>query len=223
MSRYTPMLRQYLEIKKRHQDCILFFRLGDFYEMFFDDALYAAEQLNIVLTAREGGQGKKIPMCGVPYHSAAGYIQKLIAAGQRVAICEQIEDAKEAKGLVKRDVVRIITPGTMADGDFLAPDQNNFLMSIYYADGTYGYGIVDVSTGFFRCGQFDEDNGLELLIDEFMKYSPAEIVTNLELTDFKELHTVIKSNNVPVNKAAEDDDLLDDKLKGKISFQDIPF
>ncbi|QOR35775.1 DNA mismatch repair protein MutS [Clostridium sp. 'deep sea'] len=218
MTQYTPMLRQYLEIKSRYKDCILFFRLGDFYEMFFDDAKYASDALNIVLTARDGGKGKKIPMCGVPYHSANNYIQKLISCGKRVAICEQVEDAKQAKGLVKRDVVNIITPGTLADGDYLDPDQNNFLMSIFHDYEGYGFSIVDVSTGYFRCGQFTDGNLLELLSDEFLKFSPAELVTNFELNRIKQIDVVVNTNNIPINYVSESNKNLINSIISRISF-----
>src|SRR5690606_25345920 len=130
MAKYTPMIQQYLKIKNDYKDAFLFFRLGDFYELFFEDAIKAAKELEITLTARDGGAEEKIPMCGVPYHSADNYIKILIDKGFKVAICEQVEDPKNAKGVVKREVVQVITPGTLMEGHFLKDDENNFIVSI---------------------------------------------------------------------------------------------
>ncbi len=127
----TPMLRQCKEIKDLHKDCILFFRMGDFYEMFGEDAVLASKELEIVLTARDAGAGNKIPMCSVPYHSAENYIAALIQKGYKVAICEQTEDPALAKGIAKREIIRIITPGTLIDGKLLEDNKNNFLLSVY--------------------------------------------------------------------------------------------
>ena len=129
--RYTPMMEQYLDIKSKHTNEILFFRMGDFYEMFFTDAELAARELEITLTARDGGQSKKVPMCGIPYHSAENYIARLINKGYKVAICEQVEDPKQAKGLVRREVVKIITPGTIISENLLPGNNNNFLVALY--------------------------------------------------------------------------------------------
>lgn len=131
MSELTPMMRQYLEIKADHPDAILFFRMGDFYEMFLDDAVKAAAILDIALTSRgKGNDGDNIPLCGIPYHSATPYIAKLIEAGEKVAICEQVEDPKTAKGIVRREVVRVVTPGLVIDSDSLSPKENNFLLAM---------------------------------------------------------------------------------------------
>ena len=137
MEKLTPMMSQYLDIKGKHQDCILFFRLGDFYEMFFDDAIQASKILDITLTGKSCGLTEKAPMCGVPYHSAQGYIQKLILAGKKVAMCEQIEDPSQAKGIVKREVVKIITPGTVIDEDIIDREKNNYLLSFIYSDNNF--------------------------------------------------------------------------------------
>ncbi|PLT34130.1 DNA mismatch repair protein MutS [Bacillus sp. V5-8f] len=148
MSGYTPMIQQYLKIKAEYQDAFLFFRLGDFYEMFFEDALKASQELEITLTSREGGSEERIPMCGVPYHSAPNYIDILIEKGFKVAICEQTEDPKQAKGVVRREVVQLITPGTKMDGKGLDEKENNFIASVTdFADGTYGFAYNDLSTG----------------------------------------------------------------------------
>ena len=129
----SPMMKQYMEIKEQYKDCILFFRLGDFYEMFFDDAYTASKELELTLTGKNCGQDERAPMCGVPFHAADAYIYRMVEKGYKVAICEQVEDPKEAKGLVKREVVRIATPGTNTDMDTLNEESNNYIMCIYYA------------------------------------------------------------------------------------------
>lgn len=147
MTKYTPMIQQYLKIKNDYKDAFLFFRLGDFYELFFEDAIKAAKELEITLTARDGGAEEKIPMCGVPYHSADNYIKILIDKGFKVAICEQVEDPKNAKGVVKREVVQVITPGTLMEGHFLKDDENNFIVSISQINNDFILAFVDLSTG----------------------------------------------------------------------------
>src|SRR5512138_1320841 len=152
MSDVTPMMRQYLEIKSEYPDAILFFRLGDFYEMFLDDAVKASRILDITLTSRnKNSDGAEVPLCGIPYHSANPYIAKLIEAGEKVAICEQVEDPKLAKGIVKREVVKVITPGLVTDGENLSPKDNNYLLAIVpEKSGLYGVASIDLSTGQFR-------------------------------------------------------------------------
>ena len=148
MAAYTPMIQQYLTIKADYQDAFLFFRLGDFYEMFFDDAIKASQELEITLTSREGGSDERIPMCGVPYHSAPNYIEQLISKGYKVAICEQMEDAKLTKGMVRREVIQLITPGTVMDSKGLTDKENNYIASITsFDDGTFGFAYTDISTG----------------------------------------------------------------------------
>jgi len=146
-ARLTPMMRQYLEIKERYRDAILFFRLGDFYEMFFEDAERAAKILDIALTARNRSSESAVPLCGVPYHAATPYIGRLLEAGYKVAICEQVEDPKLAKGVVRREVVRVITPGTVMDGESLDPGDNNFLLAVASGAKQYGLAVVDVKDG----------------------------------------------------------------------------
>src|SRR5690606_26584900 len=170
----TPMLRQYKRIKQEYADAILLFRLGDFYEMFLEDAEKAAEVLEIVLTSREAGKGKRIPMCGIPYHAAGSYIARLIAKGFKVAICEQVEDPKKAKGLVKREVVRGITPGTLIDEQYLEEKANNYLMALVQREAEYGLAVADRSTGEFVVTQFAADEGL--LLDELTHWRPKEIL-----------------------------------------------
>lgn len=175
MPKETPMMQQYKKIKEEYQDAILLFRLGDFYEMFMEDAEIAAEILEIVLTSREVGKGKRVSMCGIPYHSAAGYIARLIEKGFKVAVCEQVEDPKKAKGLVKREVVKVITPGTVTDWQMLDEKTNNYLMGIAVAGGDYGLAVSDLSTGDFLVTQFPKI-GLNLLVDEIHHWQPREII-----------------------------------------------
>ena len=147
MAELTPMMRQYLEIKERHPDCILFFRLGDFYEMFADDAKLASHELDLTLTTRDRGKEKseQVPMCGVPYHSAESYIARLVARGYKVAICEQMEDPALAKGLVKRDITRIVTPGTVIESSMLDESRNNYFACVFGEGGRYDLSFCDIS------------------------------------------------------------------------------
>ncbi|MFZ5943592.1 MAG: DNA mismatch repair protein MutS [Bacillota bacterium] len=169
----TPMMTQYNNIKSLHEDCILLYRLGDFYEMFGQDAEVAAKILDIALTSREAGKGNKIPMCGVPHHAADNYIAKLIHNGLKVAICEQVEDPRECKGIVKREVVRIITPGTVLEQSILNEKANNFLLSVVHNQGIYGLAAVDVSTGDFFATEVSDGQSL---INDIYRYDPAECI-----------------------------------------------
>src|SRR4051794_19859081 len=146
----TPLMRQYTAIKKEHPHALLFFRLGDFYELFFEDAVVAARELQITLTSRNKEKGIAVPMCGVPYHAADNYIAKLVQKGHKVAICEQMEDPRQAKKLVRREVTRVVTPGTASDSHLLAPRENNFLVSACRSGDRIGLACVDLSTGEFR-------------------------------------------------------------------------
>ena len=175
MAELTPMMQQYMETKKQHPDCILFYRLGDFYEMFFDDAITASRELEITLTGKSCGQEERAPMCGIPYHAADGYLNKLVTKGYKVAICEQVEDPKLAKGLVKREVVRIVTPGTNLNTLALDESRNNYLMCIVYLSGSIGISAVDATTGDFFVTRVEDDRKL---FDEINKYSPSEIICN---------------------------------------------
>ncbi len=177
----TPMLKQYNEIKEQYQDCLLFFRLGDFYEMFGEDALTGSRELEIVLTSREGGNGTKIPMCGIPYHAMEGYVSRLIDNGYKVAICEQTEDPKEAKGIVKRGVVRVITPGTIVENSMLDQSRHNYLAALYRdkkADkkAPIGLAYTDISTGEFAACELAGDSVLEKMADELARINPAECI-----------------------------------------------
>lgn len=172
-SALTPMMRQYRQIKETLPETILLFRLGDFYEMFFDDAKKASSVLNIALTARESGKGNKVPMCGVPYHAADGYIARLIKAGNKVAVCDQTEDPRFAKGIVKRDVTRIITPGTVLDANLLTDKTHNYLAALDECDGEIGFSFVDLSTGEFKTTQLE---GARDVMTEMIRVRPSEII-----------------------------------------------
>jgi DNA mismatch repair protein MutS len=171
---YTPMVKQYLEIKGQHPDSILFFRLGDFYEMFFEDASTASRELDIVLTARDGGGQTRIPMCGVPYHSANHYIARLINRGYKVAVCEQMEDPKNVKGIVKREVVRIITPGTLIEDTMLPGSSSNYLAAVVHFKNNCGLAYIDISTGEFMVTEFEGSQAEADLLSELQRISPAE-------------------------------------------------
>ena len=171
----SPMMSKYLETKDEYPDCILFYRLGDFYEMFFDDATMVAKELELTLTGKDCGLKERAPMCGVPYHAAETYINRLVQNGHKVAIAEQMEDPKLAKGLVKREVVRIVTPGTITSSGVLADDKNNYIISIFYIDERFGLSICDISTGDFFVTELVTSREL---FDEIQKYQPTEIICN---------------------------------------------
>ncbi len=175
MTELTPMMQQYMETKKQYPDCILFYRLGDFYEMFFEDALTASRELEITLTGKNCGLEERAPMCGVPYHAVEGYLSRLVSKGYKVAICEQMEDPKLAKGLVKRDVVRIVTPGTNLNVQAMEATKNNFLMCIAYFTGKTGISVADVTTGDYYVTEVEDSRKL---LDEINKYHPSEIICN---------------------------------------------
>ena len=171
----TPMMQQYMETKSQYPDCILFYRLGDFYEMFFDDALTASKELEITLTGKNCGMEERAPMCGVPYHAVDGYLTKLVSKGYKVAICEQVEDPKQAKGIVKREVVRIVTPGTILDAAAINESKNNYIMCIVYIADRYGLSVADVTTGDYFVTELPDGQKLK---DEIFKFMPSEIICN---------------------------------------------
>lgn len=175
MAEYTPMMQQYLQTKEEYKDCILFYRLGDFYEMFFEDAQIVSKELELTLTGKNCGMEERAPMCGIPYHAVEVYLNRLVANGHKVAICEQVEDPKMATGLVKREVIRIVTPGTNTDMQALDESKNNYLMCIVYLADKYGVSLADVSTGDYFVTEVDSERRL---IDEIHKFSPSEIVCN---------------------------------------------
>ena len=175
MAELTPMMQQYMETKKEYQDCILFYRLGDFYEMFFEDALVASKELEITLTGKSCGLEERAPMCGIPYHAVDGYLNKLVSKGYKVAICEQVEDPKLAKGIVKREVIRIVTPGTNLNIQALEDTKNNYLFCIAYFPGKIGISVADVTTGDYYLTEVEDIRKLQ---DEINKYAPSEIICN---------------------------------------------
>ena len=175
MSELTPMMQQYIETKNAYKDCILFYRLGDFYEMFFEDAIIASKELEITLTGKNCGLEERAPMCGVPYHAVEGYLNKLVSKGYKVAICEQVEDPKMCKGIVKREVVRIVTPGTNTNPQAIDERKNNYIMCITYMTEKIGISVADVTTGDYFLTEVDS---IKKLLDELMKYSPSEIICN---------------------------------------------
>jgi DNA mismatch repair protein MutS len=190
MATYTPMIQQYLAVKAEHQDAFLFYRLGDFYEMFFDDARKASKELEITLTSRQGGSNEPIPMCGVPHHAASGYIETLVGRGYKVAICEQVEDPKFAKGIVRREVVQLITPGTVMEGKNLSEKENNFIASLHCCDdGSYGFAYIDLSTGeskvtLFKDGFLEVANEVSVLgIKEIVFAENTDEVIRKQLTE----------------------------------------
>lgn len=185
MAKLSPMMEQYLEIKEQYQDCILFFRLGDFYEMFFDDALTASKELELTLTGRNCGLEERAPMCGVPYHSSEPYIHKLIEKGYKVAICEQVEDPALAKGIVKRDVIRIVTPGTLTSGVMLKERENNYLVALYFSGDELALAYSDISTGELAVTETHGDiSGYKEILDELCNLSPKEILVNKSFHDY---------------------------------------
>ena len=179
------MMQHYLKTKEEYSDCILFYRLGDFYEMFFDDAITVSRELEITLTGKDCGQAERAPMAGIPFHAAEGYIARLISKGYKVAICEQMEDPKEAKGIVKREVIRVVTPGTVIESNLLEEKKNNYIMSIYKTGIYYGLGVCDVSTGDFYATQICENNNFSKLLDEISRYSPSEVIVNKMMFETK--------------------------------------
>ena len=196
MAQLSPMMTHYLETKKQYPDCILFYRLGDFYEMFFEDAKTASRELEITLTGKECGLEERAPMCGVPYHAVESYLNKLVQKGYKVAIAEQMEDPKTAKGLVKQKVIRVVTPGTITNSQALEESKNNYLMGIVYMDGMFGISSVDISTGDYLVTEVKSER---TLLDEIFKFAPSEIICNeafymsgVDLEELKNrLHVVV--------------------------------
>lgn len=205
MKSLTPMMQQYLDIKEQYKDCILFFRLGDFYEMFFEDAEIASRELEITLTGRDCGLDERAPMCGVPFHSVNPYISKLIDKGYKVAICEQVEDPALAKGIVKREVIRVVTPGTVTELSMLDEKKNNFLLSIYKNKDFYGLAAVDVTTGEFFTTRVIWGNTFVKLMDEIARYSPSEIVVNTELyNDTSSINEIVSRFNTYISRLEDE-------------------
>ncbi len=195
MASLSPMMQQYFEMKKKHPDTILFFRLGDFYEMFYDDAKLVSKELGLTLTGRDCGQPERAPMCGIPFHSYETYVAKLLANGHKVAICEQMEDPKLAKGLVKRDIIRVITPGTVLEKSMLDETRNNFICSLNVEGKRAGVCFADISTGELHATLLAAKNKAEFeeqLQSELSRFSPREILINQGVLDLKDLPKFIK-------------------------------
>ncbi len=191
MAEFTPMMQQYFKIKEKHKDAILFYRLGDFYEMFFDDAKTASRELELVLTGRDCGQEERAPMCGVPFHAADSYIARLVAKGYKVAVCEQTEDPAAAKGIVTRDVIRIVTPGTVTESIMLDESRNNYLACVFMNKSAAGLSFCDVSTGELFVSEVSGDNFCEKVINEIARFAPAELIANEYVAENKLIRTYI--------------------------------
>ena len=186
-SKLSPMMQHYLKMKDENEGCILFYRLGDFYEMFFDDAELVSRELELTLTGKDCGMEERAPMCGVPFHAAETYISRLIKLGYKVAICEQVQDPKEAKGLVERKVIRIVTPGTSMTGDTLSDDKNNYIMSVYGESGSFGIAVADISTGSFLTTEVKDKSKI---LDEIIRFEPSEIILHLDNDPGKSFYEV---------------------------------
>lgn len=218
MDNLTPMMKQYMTIKNQYQDSILFFRLGDFYEMFFDDAIVASKELEITLTQRGAGMGEKTPMCGIPHHVAENYISRLVEKGYKVAVCDQVEDPALAKGIVKRDVVRVVTPGTITDSSALDEKSNNFLVSIYLDSYGVGLSYVDNSTGEMFTTEYlgNIEDSYVFVIDELGKTYPSEIICNKGFIENNKYMKIIKNKINPYINIYEDILNIEDKYESRI-------
>ena len=222
MAEFSPMMQHYLDTKKEYNDCVLFYRLGDFYEMFYEDAEVVSRELELTLTGKDCGQAERAPMSGIPYHAAESYIAKLIEKGYKVAICEQVEDPKTAKGIVKREVVRVVTPGTVIESNLLEEKKNNYIMSIYKSGIYFGIAVCDISTGEFNATQIVEHNNFARLLDEISRYSPAEIiVSDLMFNSTVEIEKIKERFKTYISK--EDEEFFDGEyelLSGMYSIVD---
>ncbi|MCR5420989.1 MAG: DNA mismatch repair protein MutS [Lachnospiraceae bacterium] len=214
MAELSPMMQKYLETKEEYKDCLLFYRLGDFYEMFFEDAKIVSKELELTLTGKQCGMEERAPMCGVPFHSVEGYLNRLISKGYKVAICEQVEDPKYAKGLVKREVTRIVTPGTNLDMNSLEESRNNYLMCITYIADRFGISVSDVTTGEFLSTEVDS---VKKLLDEIYKFTPAEIICNDSFLlcgiDIEDLKYRLNVSVYPLEAWYFDEELCNKKIK----------
>ena len=222
MAEFSPMMQKYLETKEQYKDCILFYRLGDFYEMFFDDAITASRELELTLTGKDCGQEERAPMCGIPHHAAEIYVSRLIAKGYKVAICEQLEDPKEAKGIVKRGVIRIVTPGTVVESNMLEERKNNFIMSIFKSGIYFGISVCDISTGEFYSAEIKDNQNFPLVLDEIARYTPSELVINSMMSDCSEEMAKIKERFDTYITRFNDKFFSDDveKIKYRFNFVD---
>ena len=213
MAEFSPMMQRYLETKEEYKDCILFYRLGDFYEMFFEDAITASRELELTLTGKDCGQEERAPMCGIPHHAAEIYVSRLINKGYKVAICEQLEDPKTTKGIVKRGVIRVVTPGTLVESNMLEERKNNYIMSIYKTGIYFGISICDISTGEFYSAEIKDNNNFPILLDEIARYTPSELVINSMMANcLEELNNINLRFNVVDNNERKIENLAEKKL-----------
>lgn len=202
MDKMTPAMRQYYEAKEKHSDALIFFRMGDFYESFGEDAKVIAKELEITLTSRgRDKEGEDMPLAGIPYHAVDSYLPRLIKKGYKVAICEQLEDPRNAKGVVKRGVVRVITPGTVIDSSFVADESNNYLMSVYGEGQEFGLSFLDVSTGEFLTTQFTDNISFDKIISEAARMRPAECILPPQLFENKKLAERLRDLGITLNKS----------------------
>ncbi len=215
----TPMMEQYFEVKSKYKDYILFYRLGDFYEMFFDDAIIASRELELTLTGRDCGEKERAPMCGVPFHSSEGYIGTLIEKGYKVAICEQMEDPSQAKGLVRRDVIRVVTPGTLIEANLLSDKKNNYLASVYMTEFECGIAFSDISTGQIFATSFCGDSIYTRVKNELGTYAPKEVITNLSASKLGDLSDFIRERLNAMLTDNRPTDFQIDEAKKRISAQ----
>ncbi|MFM1584839.1 MutS N-terminal domain-containing protein, partial [Helcococcus ovis] len=195
INKLTPMMKQYMNIKLKNMDKILFYRLGDFYEMFFDDAIIAARELELVLTGRDCGLEDKAPMCGIPYHAANSYINRLVDKGYKIAIVEQVEEPSQAKSIVDRQIVKIISPGTLLDLEG-KENYNNFISSVFFKDNSVGISYMDITTGEFNTTEIlNKENIERYIIDFISKVNPREIILN-EKINLKAFNDFVENNNI---------------------------
>ena len=207
INNFSPMMRHYISTKAKYPDCILCYRLGDFFEMFFEDAIICSRELELTLTGKDCGQKERAPMCCIPHHAIDSYISKLVSRGYKVAICEQLEDPSKAKGIVKRDVIKVVTPGTNVEGTMAEEKKNNYIMSIYKEGMYFGLAVCDISTGDFYTTEIKEDNNFSKLIDEISRYSPSEIIVNTMMAESKDEIKEIKARfNTYISKEKDQDD-----------------
>ena len=222
MEELTPMMKQYMKVKNQYKDCLLLYRLGDFYELFFDDAITASRELEITLTGKDCGLKERAPMCGVPYHAVQNYVAKLIEKGYKVAIGEQLEDPALAKGIVKRDVIRVITPGTVIESNILDEKKNNYLASIFRSGANFGIAYSDVSTGEFYTTEFADKNNFPKVLNELGRFEPAEIVVNSEMFNDKfEVDSISKKFKTYITNRDEEDEV--PELEGMAKLAKIPY
>ena len=198
-NKLSPMMEHYLSVKSEYNDCVIFYRLGDFYELFFDDALEISKELELTLTGKDCGLEERAPMCGIPYHAADTYIRRLVDNGHKVAICEQVEDPKLAKGLVERKVIKIVTPGTITNAENLEDGKNNYIMCVSYSGSAFGIAVSDISTGKFLTTAVSEASAV---IDEIYKFEPSEIIyqDSFEISSIN-LETVKEKLGITMNPA----------------------